>query len=113
MTNNAARFLETLRRRADKFGKPSGASKTLVCARGHAVLWLVASPRGLVPVAKRPDGGLRVRAGDGEPMTLEQWPVGEHLPMAGCKCHGAVEVSVYQARTWVTARSHKFTHKMG
>jgi hypothetical protein len=83
--------------------RPPLVEKRLVCRRGHTLVWLAGSPWGHVPVAKTADGRFTLRGSgrlDGSPMTLDQWPAGEHLPPASCACHDAVVVSVHQAKSW-------------
>lgn len=101
--DDAAVFAEALRLRMGHAGSPERVEKRLVCSKGHTLMWLVRTQWGLVPVANRMGRGLcEFRPSDGlqAPMTVEQWPAGEHLPFAACRCHDQVEVSVHEARSW-------------
>lgn len=105
---------EGQRRHLANHGRPRGTEKRLVCRRsGHALLWLVDSPWGLVPVARTAQGGFRWRASeapDGRPLTLEMWPAGEFLPIGSCRCHDHVEISVHEARRWREVSRDKFVY---
>lgn len=103
--------LERLRRELANRGRPSSFVKALRCGVGHALIWLVRTDRGLAPVASgigRHD--FTLRSIDGELMTLDQWPAGEHLPPASCACHDEVVISLYEAKRWVGAPQDKFVY---
>lgn len=113
-TPEAEGWQEGLRRHLDNHdGRPPGIEKRLVCRKGHALLWLVRSPWGVTPIARTATGA-RSRTSardDGAPMSLAEWPAGEHLPIAACRCHRHVEVSVHQARKWLESRRDKFVYE--
>jgi len=72
--------LEELRRDLANDGKPKRHEKVLRCRKGHALVWLIRTKRGIAPVASGADSadfGMRMLGG--ELMTLDQWPAGEHL----------------------------------
>jgi hypothetical protein len=99
----AESWTEELRRALANAGRPPAVEKRLVCRKGHSLLWLLRSPWGHVPVARTADGHFTLRGSgrlDGSPMTLNQWPAGEHLPPASCACHDEVVISVHQAKSW-------------
>ncbi len=113
----AEAWQEQLRRSLANGGRPPAVEKRLVCRNGHTLLWLLRSPWGHVPVARTADGRFTLRGSgrpDGSPMTLDQWPAGEHLPLASCACHDDVTVSVHQAKSWFErvggSRRDKFVH---
>ncbi len=108
------RFAEALRRQMGGSGSPEQVEKRLVCSKGHTLMWLVRTQWGRVPVANRigrghcefrPSGGMQ-----SPPMTLEQWPAGEHLPFAACACHDQVEISVHEARSWLESPRDKYVY---
>ncbi len=108
-------FAEALRRQmGSRSRRPEQVEKRLVCSRGHTLMWLVRTQWGLVPVASRVGPGrcdFRTSGGmQSSPMTLEQWPAGEHLPFAACACHDRVEISVHEARTWLESPRDKHVY---
>jgi len=108
-------FAEALRRQMGSTSRrPEQVENRLVCSRGHTLMWLVRTQWGLVPVVNRIGPGrceFRTSGGmQSPPMTLEQWPAGEHLPFAACACHGQVEISVHDARSWLESPRDKHVY---
>jgi len=83
-------FIEKLRRDLGSSGKPERSLFSLRCEQGHALLWLLASPDGVVPVAAvwaaaTATLGFCLRSHpDGAPFTLASWPADERLPVGSC-----------------------------
>lgn len=91
-------------------GRPKDFLKVLRCRRGHPLVWLIRTERGIAPVASRVGKDkFGMRSIDGELMTLDEWPAGELLPTASCPCHQEVRISLYQARSWLEVRRDRFT----
>lgn len=104
----ALKFYDGLRK-AEFNGQPFGGTRhRLLCRKTHTLMWLLRTDWGVVPVSRRQGRGtLTWRSQPGAqtlPMTLDLWPAGEHLPLAGCACHETVEVSVHDARSWLESR---------
>lgn len=105
---------EMLRRQFAKHGRPEQFEKILVCRKGHALLWLIPTDRGLAPIANLVGKGrFAARSLDdpqGPLMTLDQWPPGELLPRASCECHDSVETSLHEAKRWLGTSRRKFVY---
>ncbi len=100
-------FIEKLRRDLGSLSKPERSLFSLRCGQGHALLWLLASPDGVVPVAAvwspataTLGFGLRSHP-DGAPRTLASWPTDEHLPIGSCPCVDSVIVGPEDALRWL------------
>lgn len=92
--------------------RPERFEKVLRCRKGHPLIWLIRTERGIAPVAKRVgQGSYGIRGGvGGELMTLDEWPPGELLPTASCSCHEEVQVSLYEARRWLEVPRDKVVY---
>ncbi|MGI8722600.1 MAG: hypothetical protein ACR2JG_10260 [Geodermatophilaceae bacterium] len=100
---------EQLRRDLANKGRPEKFLKVLRCDKGHPLVWLIRTERGIVPVASRVGKDkFGMRSIDGELMTLDEWPAGELLPTASCPCHQKVRISLHEARSWFDAARDKF-----
>ncbi len=110
-------FIEKLRRDLSSSGKPERSLFSCRCQLGHALLWLVASPDGVVPVAavwaaESGTLGFHLRSQpDGTPYTLRSWPVDDHLPEASCPCFDSVTVSPEDALRWLATGTRTLVHK--
>lgn len=90
-------------------GRPEKSLKVLRCGKGHPLVWLIRTERGIAPVASRVGkDSFGMRSIDGELMTLNEWPAGELLPTASCPCHQEVQTSLHQARRWLEVPRDKF-----
>ena len=113
-TAEAAAWQDRMRRAESNKGRPLDIKKRLLCRRGHVLLWLVTSPWGVTPIARTATGRFTLRVSglhDGAPMSLREWPAGEHLPIASCSCHEEVEVSVHEGRSWLESAQDKVVYR--
>ena len=110
-------FIEKLRRDLSASGKPERSLFSLRCEQGHALLWLLASPDGVVPVAAVWSPGTAVLGfclrsqPDGAPRTLASWPADEHLPIGSCPCVASVIVGPADALRWLAAGTRTLVHR--
>jgi len=110
-------FIEKLRRDLGSSGKPERSLFSLRCEQGHALLWLLASPDGVVPVAAvwaaaTATLGFCLRSHpDGAPRTLASWPTDEHLPIGSCPCVDSVIVGPEDALRWLAAGTRTLVHR--
>jgi len=110
-------FIEKLRRDLGSSGKPERSLFSLRCEQGHALLWLLASPDGVVPVAAvwaaaTATLGFCLRSHpDGAPFTLASWLTDEHLPIGSCPCVDSVIVGPDDALRWLAAGPRTLVHR--
>ncbi len=110
-------FIEKLRRDLGSSGKPERSLFSLRCEQGHALLWLLASPDGVVPVAavwaaESETLGFHLRSQpDGTPYTLRSWPVDDHLPEASCPCFDSVTAGPEDALRWLATGTRTLVHR--